>query len=507
MEQTGGPPAINGFLYQILHHLEWVATAMLKATDGEAKNALLVLEPQSGGDARAEASEKYLVEQYKTRASGTWPLSELETVLKDLRRGVRHSFPENARYRFVTDGRAGRLGEFRNFLNGLTSVEGPDNLSSKTKREFRKGLTLTDRGFFDHLVEATRSGAPQEQKHKECAVVFHLLSHFEMEFCATSNDLINRIERALRPYVDNLGDESGVRDRLVGILMCRLSRGETQLDLAALEDVLRQAGLSPDRLRRLKRLSRELAELSRDRLDRIGYRHERDVREVMTWPEEKAILVIAGDSGAGKTWQLGKYLETCAVKNQVATLVIGAQTTEAVLTRAAGDIWQTGLGETTNKTLSAISIFLREIDPNIPAPLLTVAVDDIQDVDVARDLIRQDWVRWRMRLILTVPSAVGRGLAVTDQEEIHINRVGEFSVTELDTLLKQHGGRWADLPSDLKWLLRKPILAGLFLELPYTSFQAGPCSEYEIFEKFLGKDCGQGSPRRRRGRNNSCRSC
>ena len=75
-----------------------------------------------------------------------------------------------------------------------------------------------------------------------------------------------------------------------------------------------------------------------------------------------------------------------------------------------------------------------------------------------------------------------------------MHRVGEFSVTELDTLLKQHEQRWADLPSDLKRLLRKPILAGLFLELPYTSFQAGPCSEYEIFEEFWERIAAKGYP-------------
>ena len=486
MTQAGGPAAINGFLYQILHHIEGIASVRLEGADQEAKNALLVLEPRNGGDAQAETPDQYLVEQYKTRTNRTWALTDVETILRDLRKAVPPSLPDNALYRFVTDGRDGRLRVFKAFLDALKSVEGPDYLNNDEKRKFRSGLTVTDCEFFDHIVKETQSGDPQ-QHTKEREVVFHLLSHFEMEFCVTSSNLIEKIERGLRPYVANLGDECGVRDRLVGLLMDKLSKGEKQLRSPDLDGVLREAGLSPERLRKLERLSKTMGELTQDRLVRIGYRHEKDVREVLRWSEEKPVLLITGESGAGKTWQLGKYLEECVEARQAATLVLGAKTTEDILTRAARDIWQSGLSETSEKSLPAVSNFLCDIASNIPIPLLTIAVDDIQDVDVARDLIRQDWLRWRMRLILAVPDTVARALEHTDSETIHVHRVSDFSVNELDALLKQHGQQWADLPSDLKKLLCKPILAGLFLELPYTSFQDAPCSEYEIFEKFWEK--------------------
>lgn len=65
-----------------------------------------------------------------------------------------------------------------------------------------------------------------------------------------------------------------------------------------------------------------------------------------------------------------------------------------------------------------------------------------------------------------------------------MHRVSDFSVDELDALLKKSNQNWADLPPDLKKLLRNPILAGLFLKLPYTSIQKALHSEYEIFEAF-----------------------
>ena len=485
MIQAGGPAAINGFLYQILHHIEWVADVRLEGADQEVENALLVLEPRNGGDARMEAPDQYLVEQYKTRANGTWPLTDVENILRDLHKAVPSSLPANAHYRFVTDGRAGRLGEFKAFLDALKSVEGPDHLNNDEKRKFRSGLNVTDRKFFDHVVKKTRSGDPQ-QHTKERAVVFHLLSHFEMEFCVTSSGLIEKIEGILCPYVADLHDERGVRERLVGLLMERLSKGEIRLNSTGLGRLLREAGLSIERLRNLRRLPETMAELSQARLGSIGYQHEQDVREVPCWPEEKPVLLITGESGVGKTWQLGRYLKECVEMRRTATLieVHGTKTTEDILTQAARNIWQEGLGETSEQSLIAISNFLPKINPDIPIPLLTVAVDGIQDVDVARDLIRQNWMKWGMRLILTVPNTAARALEHTDSETVHVHRIVDFCIDELDALLKKHGQQWADLPPDLKKLLCKPILAGLFLELPYTSFPDAPCSEYEIFAKF-----------------------
>ena len=66
-----------------------------------------------------------------------WSLTDVENILRDLRKAVLPSLPANAHYRFVTDGRAGRLGEFKAFLDALKSVEGPDYLNNYEKRKFK----------------------------------------------------------------------------------------------------------------------------------------------------------------------------------------------------------------------------------------------------------------------------------------------------------------------------------------------------------------------------------
>jgi hypothetical protein len=494
MTQAGGPAAINGFLYQIIRHLGWLADVSLRgALDGAAAGAgmVLVLEPRTGGDARAEAPGFFLVEQYKTRPGGTWAVGDLEAVLRDLRKSVPATLPEHARYRFVTDGRAGRLDALMAFLDDVKRAQSREELNDSTPHGFGSGLSVTNRGFFDRLAVETRSAGSPAGPGEE-ALLFHLLRRFELEFDQSNDAQAAAIEGLLRKYAPDLGDERHVREQLVGLLFEKLSRGEARLDAVAVDGLLRQAGLSPDRLRRMALLPEMMKLLTRNRLGRLRYRKDTDVRPPPDWPVGKPVILIAGDSGSGKTWQLGRLLEALADAGQVATLVVAERTAEPIMTRAARDLWQHGLRETTDKTLDALAQFRGEMLSGPKEPWLTVAADDIQDVDVARELVRQDWEAWGVRLAMTVPVSVARALELTDREAVHEHRVHEFSVDQLDALLRQTGRRWADLPADLKRLLRSPILAGLYVDLPYASVQTAPRSEYEIFERFWERIAARG---------------
>lgn len=495
MTQPGGPAAINGFLFQIIHHLGWLTEVSFTGTlaGQQIGDACLVLEPRIGGDALAELAGTYVVEQYKNRLGGTWSVVELEFVLRDLRKTVPESLPKNARYRFVTDGRPGRLDTFRAFLADVKSTINPDELDDILERKFSNDVVCTNREFFQRIITATRSGTPKSNQ-AERAIVFHLLLNFEMEFGATGEARAAAVERLLRRYVPDLGDESKVREHLVGLLVEKLSKGEARLTAEAVNQMFRHVGLSPDRFRRLATLAETISALTDRRFARLKYQPDRDIRDIPNWPSEKPVLLITGESGTGKTWQLGRLIECWREDRQIVTFISGATTRADVLTQVSQDIWQSGLGETSDKTIVAVSRILRELDPNGSIPKLVVALDNLQDIDLARDLIRQDWGDLGMRLVLTVPEPVARSLAMTDGDAIHVHRVDNFSVDELDRLLKQKGERWAYLPEDLKKLLRSPILAGIFVELPYSSFHTAPRSEYEIFEKFWERIAAKGRP-------------
>ena len=408
----------------------------------------------------------------------------MTTVLRDLRKAVPDELPEFARYRFVTNGHPGRLAELTEFIARLKGVESPDELDNTTTREFSGVLRLTDRAFLDYLAKTTRIGAAGNVTPEERALVFHLARRFELEVGVGLEYVAADIETRLRPCVENLSDVVGVRKRLVGELMERLGQGETKLDRSGLNTMLLEAGVSPARLRKVGELAETLAAGRRRGSKYIRYRGEDDVRDAPRWGGNKPVLLIAGESGAGKSWQLASLAEAMTGDGEPVVFVRGTGSAEDILTRAAREIWQVGLGETSDKTLQGVSNFLREKTFQLQPPRFTVAVDDVGDATVARDLIRKDWTSLGASLVMTVPPAVVGSLGSSDRNDISLHRIDDFSIEELDTLLKKYGHRWSGLPEDLKRLLRKPVLAGLFLDLGVSSFQNAPQSEYEIFQAF-----------------------
>jgi hypothetical protein len=487
MTQAGGPAALNGFLYQILQHLGWIASLKLSGAIHEHSadgDCALTLEPVGGGDARARIGNAYIVEQYKSRSTGTWSINAIiDGVLADLRLAVAIPSNPNSHYRFVTDGRPGRITEFLRFLKTVRSAVSPDDLDDCTTYAFGTDLAVTDHGLFRHIVAATRRPSVSVSNNED-ENVFQLLRGFEMKYEAKSSTVVPKIEALLRIYAPDLGDEASLRKLLVAELFERLSHGELVLDEGGIDALLRKVGLNPDRVRNFARLAETTAGAANRMLSRFMYEAGADVRPPPVWPNDKSVLMIAGDSGNGKTWQLYRLVASLAEQRQIVSLQPAGSDVNIMLKRASNDIWQTGLGETNEKTLYALVQHFHQIRPNAAMPLLTIAIDDVQEVRMARELIRQDWGQLGIRLAFTVPSAVARHLEVEADTALHIHWSERFSIEELDALLRQKGRSWAELPTDLKNILRTPILAGIYGKLPYGSIRTAPQSEYEIFDQF-----------------------
>ena len=240
----------------------------------------------------------------------------------------------------MTDGKPGKLEAFRGFIARLSEIESPDDLDNEKKDSFTNTLCLGDRDFFDHVAVKTRTKGAGGPAAEERSVVFHLLRRFEMKFEVRSETLVGSIEARLRPYVGNLGDEAGVRERLIGVFFERLGSGETSLDESGLDTMFREAGLMPDRIRNVGRLARTLIGSMRRRSAPLKYRREYDVRDVPRWPGTKPVLLIEGESGAGKSWQLARLMEERAGEGEPVVFVGVDGRAEDILKRAAREIWQ-----------------------------------------------------------------------------------------------------------------------------------------------------------------------
>jgi hypothetical protein len=289
MTQAGGPAALNGFLYQIIQHLAWLANACLSPMDEPESDALLVLEPRAGGDARAESETRYLVDQYKTRKGRTWRLADTESVLRDLRKAVDVS-RISARYRFVTDGRAGDLDSFPGFPGRVRALESPAEFDDVIDREFSREMIGTDRQLFARLKKATRSANVKFSHDAETRDVFHLLHRFEMDFEVDSDAGIKRLEKLPRRFAPNPGDETRVRHLLVGTLVDALGKGEARFDASRTDAMLRDAGLNPERVRNRTRLDQTMRAVVGRRLADEKYVPEKGCEKYATMVAGKACL-------------------------------------------------------------------------------------------------------------------------------------------------------------------------------------------------------------------------
>ena len=497
MSQSGGGAAINGFLYQIILHIDWLAKATLVASphDHELRNARIVLEPPGGGDAVAQSEDRYRVEQYKTRpVSRTWSIRDLIPVLTDLRKAAPQGLPSNAQYRFVTNGRPGRMHAFDEFLDDVKASADPQQLDNRTRRDYGKcWKNVTNREFFEDMERQTRS--KKGPAFQSTGIAFHhVLSRFRMEFHQDRQSRAAAIDRLLRSFVRQRATERAVRERLVSIIMERISDGTAVFDPHEIRTIFNTLGLNPERVRRFENLHSTLGTLTQRRLADRRYDAARDVRPAPEWMNDKPVLLITGESGAGKTWQLYRLLTATADESRIATLVPAAKSHEQLLTAAASDLAQRGLGDSSNPGIVEVSEMLRELNPDGNTPRALIALDDIRDPDVVRDLVRQDWTDWDMALALTVPNHVARALEYSDPGTFALHPVLDFTIDELDQYLDRCARQWSDLPPDLRSLLRKPILAGTFVDIPHDSFQTTPRTEYEILETFWTRIAEKGKP-------------
>ena len=89
-----------------------------------------------------------------------------------------------------------------------------------------------------------------------------------------------------------------------------------------------------------------------------------------------------------------------------------------------------------------------------------------------------------MRLVMAVSDEMADSLLLSDARVVDDLRVGDFTPNQLDELLRREGLDAGDLAPDLRLLLRKPILAGVFLRLRPSPNTDAPDTEYQVFDSF-----------------------
>ena len=138
-------------------------------------------------------------------------------------------------------------------------------------------------------------------------------------------------------------------------LMELLSKGETRLDRNGLDYHAARSGNQPGPTPQGRRAGAKAGRRKAPTLEIHSIPPRGSTCATLSrWSGSKPVFLIAGESGAGKSWKLASLMEAMTGDGEPVVFVRGTGTTEDILTRAAREIWQVGLGETSDKTLQGV---------------------------------------------------------------------------------------------------------------------------------------------------------
>lgn len=512
----GGPATINGVLYQMIWSL--LRTSRLRILDckqapgGNAiAQAVLVLEPSGGGgDLRLSGPDGVIVEQVKARPGGRpWSLREVvESVLPDLFLAIDLSNP-NRCYRFVTEGQIGDWPHVYGFFRSLGTRVCPDHgvltaLNGATELPFRRmrragrsttnpywhDERYTERTLFQHISQRllrqpriARAESADSVRRK----LWHLLSRFEFDGDRTVDQLRKQVDRQLLDLID-LGEQvPEKRDAMLVGLARRAAQGDAHIDR---QTFLASYLLDSTPLSNWQNLLHQGAEYLRSRLELRGYDSNGDVRRkrypaaAEEWPARKPILLLAGESGQGKSWflyGLGSYLTE---RNELCVFVPAGENLDETLQKAADAFWRDIKGNDGHLPLPRIAARRREVFQAYADRWLTLLIDGVQDVPQARELAVQPWQTWGIRVAISCSGSVAKTIEAEARGRGTTVGVHDFTTEELQEYLwRAFGDDWTDIPLDVRETLRRPLLASIYNTVaPKAHWR--PANEYEFYSRY-----------------------
>lgn len=395
-DPQGGRAAIAGFLYQIIASLNRSVQAAVSFDKAE-RSARLILEPESGGDLR---SPKF-VEQYKTRGSAKpWSPAEIVTeVLRDLVRAVPATEPPNGEtYRFVTDGRC-PLNQFRVFLSLIHGYPLPgDPLNALDNTDYRfsfRRRRYTARGLFGEIANTLKSDDPTGH------LTWRLLSNFEINDGVSENSLLSKVDEVIRKIVDAHESAQDKRNALITVLLGFARQGRAFKPA----ELLNEVGLDIGRLATRAALPIEVKEQLRRDLDALGYVDQFDMRMNLPIPATD-VVVFSGESGCGKSWALAQFARRESEAGRL-VMLSRARSIADLKRQFIERLWNRA-GFTTQTEIVGAARRLREDYLAVEQYHIVICIDDVQDMDFARDLFSADWGPDGIRLALSMQPRVAR---------------------------------------------------------------------------------------------------
>lgn len=473
----GGRAAITGFLYQIVCSLGRVAHIVVQdhSTADDCSSAMLTLEPQ-GGDLEVMGESWAVVEQFKSRSTqSAWGQAEvIDNVLPDLLTAARRmGIVDGTRFRFVTDGRCNAV-DLRAFLSVLgTASVSPDRMQALRDVSLALHLRHKRCSPLEYLEEVASS--------LSCAiddpVLWYLLTHFEIVDGLDEAVVTQRIDAVLAQLVEASEELVGKRMELIARCFV-LAKNGSAISAAQL---LRDAGLDPVRLHMARRLPSVLDDARCHASTALGYQHALDVRSPILPLNSADVVVIAGESGQGKSWRLARMAHDLAAAGQLVVLLPSQDRLVDVERLVLERVWHSG-GFDRALPIASVAARLRPQLPKAGRHWLTICLDDLQSQQLARAIAHANWAAAGVRIVVTGSRRMADLLHSLVPGGVEHVVMRDFTIRELRTYLSRQGRDTIALPDDVLALMRRPVLAWFYCRLANDSWV--PQNEYGLLQRF-----------------------
>lgn len=461
---TGGQTNVAGILYQMLVSLAdglETTVAEYPSTDGSAPTVLHV-EPFNGGDVQILGRRRVVV-QIKTRAAHRrWTTG---AIVRDVLPDLLHSVGPRAgdEYQFVTDNDAG-CDEFRRFLMWLQTPVDKRGDAAPVLRWGQGGRKVSGEALLQYTIAALDPAGAGPDRVRRLLAGLRIVRRDRAQ-------LVRTINGHLRPLVERREDLRHKRRQLVGELVELGSTGSATTTTQLLEG----AGLDPRRLMLSTLLPKLLARRLRSSLRSLGYAPERDVRGPLPMPT-RPLTVLRGESGLGKTWRLCATARAMEDAGRLVVLIRASADFDALRAIVASAVWNPIFSEAA--PLPSVADRLRPTFGDDRDVWLTVLLDDLNDPELARRLVEDDWTSLGIDVVVSCQPPTADWLRHSGAAPDVVDVPG-FNIHELIRYLDEHGVQYARLRDNVLELLFKPVLARLFCQLPHgISLRAE--TEYEL---------------------------
>lgn len=491
----GGPATINGIYYQMLKTLADVVS--IKSTPIDQEHLLWVVEPSTGGDHQRSSARERVVYQAKARSTNKkWSLLEIIKLFPDF---LRAPPADVTKFIFVTDGKVGDtspIDALRDFLNN--DMQG-DELSYKSLYSSLKTLTPKLRGkaksdpdasaTFSRLVTvlaAAMTGPtyPDLTEDELRNRLIDVIQHFSIETISKTQ---------LETEILNMFDSRGIvrerrqdhLDECVGRLYRLACSGNVVIQrLDILGDCLLPFDFWTDLCARSRRIAQQDLKL-------LGFEPGLDVRSsnpvaeilLVNGAAQNKTIKLLGKSGQGKTWALAKALNDLIQSPTSSVVMILEQPTCLAddLERASEKFVikiqqadQTLLFEVLRRKVDELA---NRLSPE--EPWLILFIDGITDPGYLKGSQAKNLKDYGIAVVVAIST-----LDQMERDSFEQIEVEDFTPKELLLLLKgQLGQAFHSPPLDVQDLIRRPILAKLYLDIARGEAEWLPTNEYELVEK------------------------